>query len=55
MADGTYLKNGEIPTEDGLYYLWLKASDTNVKTIYGQAIIEVGTVTKITNNNGRDK
>ena len=55
MADGTYLKNGEIPTEDGLYYLWLQASDTNVKTIYGQAIIEVGNVTKITNNNGSDK
>jgi hypothetical protein len=38
----------QVPAEDGLYYLWIQASDTNVKTIQGQAIIEVGSVTKIT-------
>lgn len=38
----------QVPTENGLYYLWIQASDTNVKTLYGQAIIEVGNVTKIT-------
>ena len=43
--------NKEMPSEDGLYYLWLQASDTDVKTIYGQAIVEVGTVEKITSNN----
>lgn len=42
------INNNELPTEDGLYYLWLQGSDTDVKTVYGQAIIEVGTVSKIT-------
>lgn len=46
----------ELNLEDGLYYLWLKGSDTGVKTVYGQAIIEVGTVTKITSttDGGKD-
>ena len=46
--------NKEVPTEDGLYYLWLKGSSSDVKTLYGQAVLEVGEVTKINttpNNN----
>lgn len=42
------MQYNQLPTEDGLYYLWLQGSDTDVKTVYGQAIVEVGTVTKIT-------
>lgn len=48
------INNNEEPTEDGLYYLWLKGSSSDVKTIYGQAVLEVGEVTKINttpNNN----
>lgn len=48
---GITIKNNEEPTENGLYYLWLKGSSTDVKTIYGQAIIEVGEVTKIQSGN----
>ena len=46
-SDARILYN-ELPTEEGLYYLWLKGSGTDIKSVYGQAIIEVGTVTKIT-------
>ena len=50
------INNNEEPTEYGLYYLWLKGSAEDVKTIYGQAVLEVGEVEKInenvSNNNG---
>ncbi len=49
--------NENLPAEDGLYYLWLKGSANDVKTIYGQAILEVGEVTKINttpNNNSNN-
>lgn len=42
--------NQEKPAEDGLYYLWLQSSGTDVKTLYGQAIIEIGAVQKIDTN-----
>lgn len=48
------MQYNQSPTEDGLYYLWLQGSDTGVKTVYGQAIIEVGTVTKITSTTDQD-
>ena len=53
--DNMRVNNGNLPAEDGLYYLWLKGSSTDVKTIYGQAVLEVGEVTKInTENPGTD-
>ena len=53
------MQYNQLPTEDGLYYLWIQGSDTGVKTVYGQAVIEIGTVTKITsttdqNNDNKD-
>ena len=45
------INNGNLPSEDGLYYLWLKGSSTDVKTVYGQAVLEVGEVTKINTEN----
>lgn len=48
------MQYNQLPTEDGLYYLWLQGSDTDVKTVYGQAIIEVGTVTKITSTTNQE-
>ena len=53
------MQYNQLPTEDGLYYLWIQGSDTGVKTVYGQAVIEIGTVTKITsttdeNNNNKN-
>lgn len=44
------IRNNQLPKENGLYYLWLKGSGTDVKTVYGQCVIEVGEVTKITDN-----
>ena len=38
------------PSKEGLYYLWLKNSSSNIKTVYGQVIVEIGEVKKITNN-----
>lgn len=51
------VNNGHLPAEDGLYYLWLKGSSNDVKIIYGQAVLEVGEVTKINttpNNNSNN-
>lgn len=46
------------PSEDGLYYLWLKGENTNVKTVYGMTVVEIGEVKKVTdnsnNNNNQD-
>ncbi len=53
-AGGIAILNRYLPEEDGLYYLWLKGSDNDVKTIYGQAILEVGEVTKINTNNNNN-
>ncbi len=39
----------EEPTEDGLYYLWFMGNDTDIKTIKGYAIMEIGKVEKIVN------
>lgn len=44
------LKNNQLPVNDGLYYLWLKNTSSDIKTVYGQVVIEIGEVTKITNN-----
>ena len=44
------LKNSQLPADDGLYYLWLKNSSSNIKTVYGQVIVEIGEVKKVTNN-----
>lgn len=49
--ENMYVNNGNLPSEDGLYYLWLKGSSTDVKTVYGQAVLEVGEVTKINTEN----
>lgn len=51
IKDRPRIENKSLPPEDGLYYLWLKGSSTDVKTIYGQAILEVGEVTKINTEN----
>lgn len=53
-SDARILMN-ELPSEGGLYYLWLKGSGTGIKTVYGQAIIEVGTVTKIKKEDKQDE
>lgn len=47
--DHSEIWNNGLPTENGLYYLWLKGNDSErgVKTIYGYAIIEIGEVKKI--------
>ena len=47
--DYSEIENTDLPTEDGLYYLWLKGNDSEngVKTIYGYTIIEIGEVKKI--------
>lgn len=51
----TYQNEGEIlnnekPAENGLYYLWLKGSADDTKTIYGYVILEIGEVNKIDKN-----
>ena len=52
---GSYgITNGNLPTEDGLYYIWLKNSSTGIKTVYGQAVVEVGEVKKIQNSKDTD-
>lgn len=38
------------PSKEGLYYLWLKGSSDDVKTVYGMTVVEIGTVKKISNN-----
>ena len=53
-SDARILMN-ELPSEGGLYYLWLKGSGTGIKTVYGQAIIEVGTVTKINKDEKKEE
>lgn len=42
--------NNEKPAENGLYYLWLKGSADDTKTIYGYVILEIGEVNKIDKN-----
>lgn len=37
----TKIDKSEIPTERGTYYLWLKAKDTDSKTVYGCLIIDI--------------
>lgn len=44
------IRNYQLPENDGLYYLWLKNSSTDIKTVYGQVIVEIGEVKKVTNN-----
>ncbi len=44
----------EVPAENGLYYLWLLGNEDGIKTLYGQAIVEVGEVTKINTNTGNN-
>lgn len=41
------VNNQDMPTESGLYYLWLKGSGSDIKTVYGYNVIEVGTVEKV--------
>jgi len=53
-SDARILMN-ELPSEGGLYYLWLKGSGTGIKTVYGQAIIEVGTVSKINKDEKKEE
>lgn len=45
------------PSKNGLYYLWLRGSDPNVKTVYGMTVVEIGEVKKVTssaNSTGSD-
>ena len=42
-----YIDNKYLPTENGLYYLWLRSGDSTMKTIVGYAIVEIGEVKKI--------
>lgn len=44
---GVTIKMGDLPETDGLYYLWLQGSMTGVKTVLGQAVIEVGDVVRV--------
>lgn len=37
----TKIDKSKIPTERGTYYLWLKAKDTDTKTVYGCLIIDI--------------
>lgn len=37
----TLLSKEKVPTEQGTYYLWLKAKDTDSKTVYGCLIIDI--------------
>lgn len=50
----TSIYASDKPKEDGLYYLWLMANDTNAKTIKGYAICEIGEVKKITNSTNKE-
>ncbi len=45
------ISNGQLPEQDGLYYLWIMGSGEDIKTVYGYQVVEVGTVTKITSTN----
>ena len=53
-SDSEYIPKEEIPTEEGLYYIWFKGSGVDIKTIYGQAVVEVGEVKKITTSNSEN-
>lgn len=35
------IKNSAIPKEDGLYYIWIKAKDTDSKTIIGYNVVSL--------------
>lgn len=35
------IENTKIPTEQGVYYLWIKAKDVDSKTVYGCLIVNV--------------
>lgn len=36
------VKNTDIPTDEGLYYLWIKGKDTDSKQIIGYTLINIG-------------
>lgn len=50
FKDKGKLETSDLPSKNGLYYLWLKNTSTDIKTIYGQIVIEIGEVKKVTDN-----